>query len=98
MKVDFSEERLGCPAFVNQIIKYYACVSVKQMAVKLSQGIKEGLSEKESWDTYASLYLNEAAVAHAVFIIHSFYLSFVTGIEQLDLKAVMTKLCTLYGL
>ena len=44
------------------------------MGLKLSQGIKEGLSEKQAWDTYAGITLTEAALAHSIFTIHSFFL------------------------
>ena len=68
------------------------------MALKLSQGIKEGLSEKEVWDTYAGISLVEAAIAHTIFTIHGFYLQTVSKIEAASLKTVMTKLCVLWGL
>jgi len=41
-----SEDSLKCPHFVHQILTNFACVSVKNMGLKLSQGIKEGLTEK----------------------------------------------------
>jgi len=68
------------------------------MASKLSQGVKEGLSEKNAWDTYAGLSLNDAAVAHSIYTIHWFYLRATQKIKSPSLKAVMTKLCTLFGL
>ena len=40
------ESDLNCPYFVNSIIRNFACVSVKNMVVKLNKGIMEGLSEK----------------------------------------------------
>ena len=46
LAVDFKEESLNCPYFVQEILKYFACSSVRSMALKLSQGVKEGLSEK----------------------------------------------------
>jgi hypothetical protein len=42
IKVD--EARLNCPYFVNSILRNFSCVAVKNMALKLSKGMKEGLS------------------------------------------------------
>jgi hypothetical protein len=44
------------------------------MGLKLAQGSKEGLSEKQVWDTYAGLTLVDAAIAHSIVTIHGFYL------------------------
>lgn len=44
IKVD--ERSLDCPFFVNAILRNFACVAVKNMALKLAKGMKQGLSEK----------------------------------------------------
>lgn len=46
LSVDLKEESLNCPYFVNSLIKKYTCVTVKNMGLKLVEGIKQGLSEK----------------------------------------------------
>jgi acyl-CoA oxidase len=96
--VEVKEELLNCPFFVNQLLKTYSCIQVKNMALKLSQGIKEGMSEKEAWDTYAGLSLNDAAIAHSVVTIHTFFLEALMKVECPKVKAVLTKLCLLFGL
>lgn len=68
------------------------------MSLKLSQGIKEGMSEKEAWDTYAGLSLTDAAIAHSAVTIHSFFLEALKKVECPKVKAVLTKLCLLFGL
>lgn len=74
LALDVTEESLNCPFFVNKVLKHFSCISTKNMGLKLSQGIKDGLSEKQAWDTYAGISLTEAAIAHAIFTIHSFFL------------------------
>ena len=98
LTIDVDVDHLGCPFFVNRILKNFACVSVKNMALKLSQGVKEGLSEKEAWDTYAGISLSEAATVHSIFIIHGYYLDFLQKITDPCLKKVMSKLCALFGI
>ena len=49
------------------------------------------------WDCYAGITLTETALAHTVFTIHSFYLEKVMKIQPENLKAVMKKLCILWG-
>ena len=68
------------------------------MGLKLVQGAKEGLSEKQVWDTYAGLTLVDAAIAHSIVTVHSFYLKESQQVKCPKLKAVLTKLCILYGL
>lgn len=68
------------------------------MGLKLSQGIKEGLTEKQAWDTYAGLTLVDASIAHSIYTIHSFYLKEIKKIECSKLKGVIIKLSLLYGL
>ena len=76
LAIDLKDEKsLSCPFFVNNILKNFACVSVKNMAIKLAQGVKEGLTEKQSWDTYAGLTLVDASIAHSIFTIHEFFLN-----------------------
>ena len=67
------------------------------MALKLGKGIAEGLSEKESWNSYAGISLTEAATAHSIYTIHGYYLDFTKKIEDPRLKAVLSKFCLLYG-
>ena len=67
------------------------------MGLKLSQGIKEGLSEKQVWDTYAGITLTEAALAHSIFTIHSFFVERLMKIQSESLQNVMKKLCLLWG-
>lgn len=43
------------------------------MALKLSEGVKKGMSEKEVWDSYAGISLVEAAIAHTIYTIHSYF-------------------------
>ena len=98
LSIEIKSESLKCPYFVHQILTNFACVSVKNMGLKLSQGIKEGLSEKQTWDTYAGLTLVDAAIAHSIVTIHSFYLKESQSVKCPKLKAVLTKMCVLYGL
>ena len=93
-----TQDNVGCPHFINNILRNLACVAVKNMTLKLEEGVKNGLTQKQSWDSYASISLTEGSVAHAIYIIHKFYLDFISKIAEPKLKAVMTKLCTLYGL
>ena len=66
--------------------------------MKLTEGIANGLSEKQAWDTYAGLSLVRAALAHSTFTIHCFFIQEVMKIKQSSLKAVMKKLCALWGI
>jgi hypothetical protein len=68
------------------------------MGLKLAQGMKEGLSEKQVWDTYAGLTLVDAGIAHSIVTIHSFYVKETQAVKCPKLKAVLTKMCVLYGL
>jgi acyl-CoA oxidase len=68
------------------------------MASKLSEGVKQGMTEKQAWDTFAGISLCEAGIAHSIFTVHTFYINFVQTIQEPNLKTVMTKLCVLYGL
>ena len=67
------------------------------MALKLNEGIKGGLSEKDAWDTYAGISLCDAGIAHSVLTIHTSFLQMIEKIKEPKLKAVMTKLCILFG-
>lgn len=44
------------------------------MALKLSEGLKKGMSEKEAWDTYAGISLVEGATAHTIYAMHTYFL------------------------
>jgi len=68
------------------------------MGLKILQGIKEGLSEKQVWDTYAGLALVDAGIAHSIVTINSFFVKESQSVKCPKLKAVLTKLCLLYGL
>ena len=56
------------------------------------------MSEKEAWDAYAGISLVEAAIAHTLYSMHTYYLEGSNKIEQQNLKTVMMKLGNLYGL
>jgi hypothetical protein len=98
LSVEVREENLNCPFFVNHILKLFACVSAKNLSLKVSQGIKEGMSEKQVWDTYAGISLTEGALAHCIFTIHTFFLQRIMKIQADNLKTVMKKLCVLWGI
>ncbi len=98
LSVEVKEECFSCPFFVSSILKKYACIMIKNMGLKLSQGIKSGMSEKEAWDTYAGISLVDAAFAHATVTVYGFYLDAVKKVDSPTLKAVLTKLCVLFGL
>lgn len=68
------------------------------MGEKISQGIKEGLTEKQAWDSYAGLTLVDAGIAHSIVTIHSFFVKESQSAKCPKVKAVLTKLCLLYGL
>jgi hypothetical protein len=74
LSLEVKEEKVKCPFFVNSILRNYACASVKKMALKLSEGLKKGMSEKEVWDTYAGISLVEGAIAHTIYTMHTYFL------------------------
>lgn len=74
LKIDFNEERLGCPHYVSSILRAFACLAIKKMAAKLAEGAKQGFSQKEIWDTYAGISLTEGAIAHTIYTMHGFFL------------------------
>ena len=83
---------------MNQILKHVSCVSTKNMGMKIAEGMSNGLSQKQVWDTYAGLSLVRAGIIHAIFTMHSFFIQDVMKIQQNDLKTVMKKLSILWGI
>jgi len=68
------------------------------MGLKMAEGISNGLSEKQAWDSYAGITLVKSAIAHSILTMHTFFLQEVMKIKQDDLKKVMKKLCILWGI
>lgn len=68
------------------------------MGMKILQGIEEGLTQKQVWNTYAGLTLVDAAIAHSIVTIHSFFIKECQEAKCPKVKAVLNKLCALYGL
>lgn len=66
--------------------------------MKIAEGMSNGLSQKQVWDTYAGLSLVRAGIIHAIFTMHSFFIQDVIKIQQNDLKTVMKKLSILWGI
>ena len=79
-------------------LKANAAYLVYAAAKSLMEGAKDG-SFKDSWDKTAGIQLVEAARAHtAVYTYKAFYDRINDEIKAPALKAVMRRLCTLYGI
>lgn len=62
------------------------------------EGMQKDMTMKESWDEYAGISLVEASNSHIEYFTISSFVELILEAQNESVKAVLSKLCILYGI
>lgn len=84
---------------MREALRYNVAFNVGNCGQRLQNLMGEkGLTFKESTDKHLGILLNEIAHTHSNYWTMKIFIEDIAGVEDISVKAILSKVCLLYGL